>query len=769
MTEKSVPEPVKNTSYLITISDSIVFFVITAVILCRLFISESLFLNLPQPGQNNGTGILGFGSAGFMLSFNMLTILACAIWAAVRFYLGKLIWHKTLLCIPGLLLLIAAIISVSSASNFHLAFNDSLNLLSAFAVCLILPQILIASEAKRKFLIIFILALGCTLSVRCYQQKCYEHNENIKAMHGNYNEFMLANGLEPHSWQAYQLEERILSMDTGGYFPISNTAASYLLLTAGAALALTASGGKKALFCGLTALAVITYGIYLTDSTGGKIGLILFLPLTLLFGRLMRAKNRPLLFGSFVTIIIAGVSVVISYGIIYDRLPTSSLWIRWQYWQATARMIADHWLTGVGPLNFGSYYPIYMNPASPELVKDPHCVSLSLLSQWGITGFIALVWAALAIVWQITRPESASVNINKIKPEKLKPLPFLTLTLGLTACSVVVQLLSQDETNGKLLPEAVFYIIFTRSGVFISIMLAIWYFLFRLNIIDTLLQNRRNQAALLSCLAVFSLHNCIDFAFFTPGVTLLCALIIALLLAIQNSNTPGVIYSLTSRKYSAIVAAVIIIGVVASWYYAGKHIYTNERMLNLAARYAITAGVNDQPRLISEAAAFAIKASEAHPGDPTGYKYAGELYAGLWHNTKPTDDTIFRQALNCLNLAIKTDPANSSCYQLAGNLCRERASQITNNEKEKSIQLAITYYKEALKRYPGNSDVMLHLAEIYQASGQQEQARELARKSLEIEQGCLDMQSHLFPHRKYLYPRMDISLQQKAKIIIESK
>ncbi|MBN2063855.1 MAG: O-antigen ligase family protein [Sedimentisphaerales bacterium] len=769
MTEKPGPEPLKYTSNIITIADSIAFFIITAVVLCRLFISESLFQNLPHPGQNIGTGILGFGSAGLMLSFNMLTLLACALWVAIRFYTQKLIWHKTLLCLPGLLLLTAAMISVSCASNFHLAFNDSLNLISAFAVCLIMPQLLIASENKRKFLLIFILALGSTLSIRCYQQKHYEHGENIKAMQSNYNEFMLANGLEPDSWQAYQLEERILSMDTGGYFPISNTAASYLLLTVGAALALAISGGKKALLCGLATLILLTYGIYLTDSTGGKSGLALLVPATVLFGLLMRINNRPLLFGGFIVILIAGIAAVTSYGILYDRLPTSNLWIRWQYWQATVKMIADHWLTGVGPLNFGSYYPIYMNPTSPELVKDPHCVALSIFSQWGITGFIAMVWATLAVVWQMLNPEPASINIKTTKPEKLKPVSFLTLTLGLTACSVAVQMLSQDETGGKLMPEAVFYIIFTRSGVFMSMMIAIWYFLFRLNIIETIFQNRRSQAALFASLAVFALHNCIDFAFFTPGVTLLCALTVALLLALKNSDTPGSIYTVTSRKYSTLVATVILIGVSASWFYAGRHIYNNEKMLNLAARYAINAGDSGQPGLIEQAAAFAIKASETHPGDPTGYKYAGELYAALWHNTKPKDDNILHRALKYLDLAIKTDPANSSCYQLAGNLHRDRASHSSGVEKYNALQLAINYYNETLKRYPGNSDVMLHLAEILQATDQQEKARELARKSLEIEQGCLNMQSELFPHRKHLYPRMDISLQLKAKNMLDSK
>lgn len=49
-----------------------------------------------------------------------------------------------------------------------------------------------------------------------------------------------------------------------------------------------------------------------------------------------------------------------------------SLAFRLEYWQATAKMIFDYPLTGVGFGNFQSYYPRYKVPTASETIADPH-------------------------------------------------------------------------------------------------------------------------------------------------------------------------------------------------------------------------------------------------------------------------------------------------------------------------------------------------------------------------------------------------------------
>ena len=81
------------------------------------------------------------------------------------------------------------------------------------------------------------------------------------------------------------------------------------------------------------------------------------------------------------------------------RLPGgNSMLVRWQYWAASAHMIADHRMTGVGPGNFADYYTHYKPAAALESVADPHNVLLSLMTQYGplgLIGFLAMVFVPL--------------------------------------------------------------------------------------------------------------------------------------------------------------------------------------------------------------------------------------------------------------------------------------------------------------------------------------------------------------------------------------
>lgn len=780
MQEKEPVRGIMAGDKIVTVVDSIVFFAILAVAICRLFISESLYESYPMPGQNPGGGLpgfggglpgfggglIGFGSSGFMLTCNMLTFLASGLWLAVRFFVGGLLWFRTGLCMPGGLLLVAALVSVNRASNVNLAFSDSLNLLAAFVACLIMVQLLSGSLARRQVLLAVILALGGTLVFRCHEQKT-ELAENVRSMQKDYTAFMEANGLGPQSWQARQLEERVLSLDTGGYFPVSNTAASYLILAGGAAMALAVAGGKMAILASMVAFAVIGWGIVITDSNGGKVGLVLLIPTAVAFHFLRRVKNRKLLYAGFIFVILAGIAAVAGYGIINDRLPTSNLWIRWQYWQATAGMIADHWLTGVGPQNFGIYYQMYMNPAAPEVVKDPHCVALAILSQWGIAGFAAIVWAALAVVWHLVKPTGNLSTDKMVGSAGVSPRRFIVLACGLALCASIAYIASCDQTRGELPGMVIFYVVFTRAGVFLGLLVGIWFLLGYLSGNGKLVNSQISLAVLLASLAVFALHNTIDFAFFTPGVMFLFSLITALTLAVKNAGGGSDSvrrYEFGSAARSA--AFVVIAGVMISWVQAGRAVYAGQNYLTKAVSYALAAGKQNRADMVGQAAAYARQASLANRFEPAGYKYAADLKATLWQKVRPINDSLFQEALAYLEKAATIDPANGSYYQNAGELCLTKLEASPASGKANLIALADNYLTKALALQPGDSDLLVSLAQTRVLQGDNEKARQFAQKALDIEKQCMDMQAKLFPHRKTLYPRLSQLRQEQAKEIL---
>ena len=65
--------------------------------------------------------------------------------------------------------------------------------------------------------------------------------------------------------------------------------------------------------------------------------------------------------------------------------------VRWQYWRASVEMYRDFFPNGVGPGNFATFYTRYKPPAALETVSDPHNFLLSLLTQYGLIGFIGFI------------------------------------------------------------------------------------------------------------------------------------------------------------------------------------------------------------------------------------------------------------------------------------------------------------------------------------------------------------------------------------------
>jgi len=137
----------------------------------------------------------------------------------------------------------------------------------------------------------------------------------------------------------------------------------------------------------LTLLLICALVVLLgTHSRGGFVASVAMLTLFVLLwcGRAWTARRRRRLVIAGLVAAFALTTAVLAYGVAYHRLPEKSLRFRWHYWIASAQMVRDHRLWGVGLNNFGDYYMLYKLPESPEAVKDPHNFFVRYAAEMGL-------------------------------------------------------------------------------------------------------------------------------------------------------------------------------------------------------------------------------------------------------------------------------------------------------------------------------------------------------------------------------------------------
>ena len=85
--------------------------------------------------------------------------------------------------------------------------------------------------------------------------------------------------------------------------------------------------------------------------------------------------------------------------LVLSEAPKSLLY-RFEYWQATLRMIADHPWLGCGPGNFQQYYTLYKLAGASETIADPHNFVLEIWATTGTLGMFAFAAFLVLLFWR---------------------------------------------------------------------------------------------------------------------------------------------------------------------------------------------------------------------------------------------------------------------------------------------------------------------------------------------------------------------------------
>jgi len=188
-----------------------------------------------------------------------------------------------------------------------------------------------------------------------------------------------------------------------------------------------------------------------------------------------------------------------------------SLTFRWQYWKASAKLICDYFLTGVGRENFGRHYLQYKSIQSPEEISNPHNLFVQATSEWGILGLAGILAMLLGVTYLIAgRPNPHAI---KTPPTQHEPSPrwwLWGLSLALVVALLRIPLLGTAD------PNFIYYATVMTTSSWLLGFICLAHIPKPANA-NLQAPNHYTTAAILAGLFAFLLHDMINFAMFVPA------------------------------------------------------------------------------------------------------------------------------------------------------------------------------------------------------------------------------------------------------------
>jgi tetratricopeptide (TPR) repeat protein len=342
----------------------------------------------------------------------------------------------------------------------------------------------------------------------------------------NHEQILSQQGWAADSFQAKRFEMKVLSGELMGFCASPNSLAALtvmlLMLTAGD-LVQKLVRWRPALEWILPAGLLLGAGWVIwgthsrTAAATPLIGVVLLAAGWRLRDRL--AGHRRLSFAGGIAALMLGWAGLIGYGLSHGNLIEQSLTFRWKYWIASMHLIRDHLLKGIAWDNFGLHYLQYRLPGVPEEIKDPHNLVVRFAAELGMVGLcLAAGWLG-SLAWELTRPAREGGQLPSTpKPQgEQTSIEMIRPFLWIAGIATVVSTwgavdLSQDLNYWAI--ELLYRLLYGFTLVFVASWVAIVDF--RQPRLDETPSPMLLMAGVVS-LALFVLHNFIDFSMFEAG------------------------------------------------------------------------------------------------------------------------------------------------------------------------------------------------------------------------------------------------------------
>lgn len=506
-----------------------------------------------------------------------------------------------------------------------------------------------------------------------------------------------------------------------GMFALANTFGGFLavclLLTLGEIISLRQCGsGWRSLIPWIAAAAIVSWCLLLTKSRTAWIGslcgatvlAVLQLQMTTNYRRWLRPVGL-----SLVAIGVVTVAMIFLGGL--DRQVLSeapkSLAYRIQYWQATSRLILDHWGLGVGPGNFRQHYLKYKLPEASEEIADPHNLFFEVAATGGAISAIGLMlFLAFAFVkaWRDIRPdlEQSQPRLNDTTH------PALPASLGLTFWMAGIgvflafagPLVFLEEWEDRVLILAVLW------GI------VAWAF----GVIDgkgsgtSKSRSRGLSQATLAAGVALAVHLLGAGGIGMPGVSQMLVALLALSLA------PAIPCRESGRRSGILLAgsvfSIMLIGLVAT---ALLPVWKCRWLL----RHGHAAGMVAGPNKGDAAMTFYRQAGDVDPWSPEPWQQQFEwsMAGGIQSNES------FEIAVKQLHEVMNRDPVNFWAPRTLGTIWHQKWRMTGDLEDARQ---AVKWLSQARERYPTNSGIQAELALAYDSAREVADAANVAAAAL---------------------------------------
>lgn len=214
------------------------------------------------------------------------------------------------------------------------------------------------------------------------------------------------------------LRDRLInSTEPLGFFALANTYAG-IIAAAGLFVGWSfQTADRKARFVRIACLVVLVVALVLTKSRTAYLAVMAAVAasLAIRFGRSWPWRWIGAAGGGLSLLLIV---LIAAGGIDLEVLTeaSKSLSYRLEYWRATAGILSERWLTGVGLGNFRPAYLGHKLPGSSEEILDPHNWVLEAWTTAGLVGFIATVGVVTVFgvrnLLDAARSESNEIDVS---------------------------------------------------------------------------------------------------------------------------------------------------------------------------------------------------------------------------------------------------------------------------------------------------------------------------------------------------------------------